>query len=67
MGIDKKRARKNQYRISEKNLWIMAIFGGAIGMTIGMQLFRHKTKHIAFKLGFPFLALVEIGLLIYFL
>jgi len=59
MGEDKKRAKKHEYRISERTLWIVAIFGGAIGTTAGMQLYRHKTKHTAFKLGFPILAILE--------
>jgi uncharacterized membrane protein YsdA (DUF1294 family) len=64
MGEDKKRAKKHQYRISERTLWLVALFGGAIGTTAGMQIFRHKTKHLAFQIGFPFLAGVELILLI---
>ncbi len=60
MGNDKKRAKNHQYRIPEKTLWLVALFGGAVGTTIGMKLFRHKTKHISFKLGFPLLAILEI-------
>ena len=60
MKIDKNRAKNNQYRISEKTLWILALVGGAIGGTLGMQLFRHKTKHIAFTVGFPLLAIVDV-------
>ena len=59
MGEDKKRAKNHQYRISERTLWLVAIFGGAIGTTAGMQAFRHKTKHTPFKLGFPILAILE--------
>ena len=67
MGADKKRAQKHQYRISERSLWMVAIFGGAVGTTAGMQLYRHKTKHTSFKIGFPFLAGIELVLLIKFL
>ncbi|MDP4164467.1 MAG: DUF1294 domain-containing protein [Bacillota bacterium] len=66
MGEDKKRARKHQYRIQERTLWLVAIFGGAVGSTIGMQVFRHKTKHTSFKIGFPLLAAVEFVLFVYF-
>ncbi|WP_411833736.1 DUF1294 domain-containing protein [Neobacillus niacini] len=66
MKVDKERAKKHQYRISEKTLWLIALFGGAVGTTLGMQLFRHKTKHLSFKVGFPFLAAAEIILLGYF-
>jgi uncharacterized membrane protein YsdA (DUF1294 family) len=67
MRIDKTRAKRHQYRISEKTLWLVAIFGGAIGTTVGMKLFRHKTKHASFKFGFPLLAITQIILLYWFL
>ncbi|MGD7044188.1 DUF1294 domain-containing protein [Jeotgalibacillus proteolyticus] len=57
MGADKKRARKNQYRISENTLWAITILGGAPGTYAGMKKFRHKTKHNAFKYGLPFFAI----------
>lgn len=66
MMTDKERAKKHQYRISEKTLWLIALFGGAVGTTAGMQIFRHKTKHLSFKIGFPLLAVAEIILLGYF-
>ena len=59
MGIDKRKARMGAYRISERHLWTAAFLGGAFGSTIGMYLFRHKTKHIAFKAGLPALAIVQ--------
>jgi uncharacterized membrane protein YsdA (DUF1294 family) len=64
MREDKNRAIHHQYRISEKTLWITAFFGGAVGTTAGMQWFRHKTKHLSFKMGFPVLAVIEIILFI---
>lgn len=66
MKVDKKRAIKHQYRIQEKTLWLVAIFGGAVGTTAGMQMFRHKTKHLSFKLGFPVLAVIEFVIFVYF-
>ncbi len=65
MGIDKKRAKNNHYRISERTLWTIAFLGGAIGATAGMNHFRHKTKHAQFKYGLPVLAILEIGIFIY--
>lgn len=65
MRADKNRAIHHQYRIRERTLWLIALFGGAVGTTIGMQVFRHKTKHLSFKIGFPFLAMIEMILLIY--
>lgn len=60
MYVDKSRAKKHDFRISEKTLWIFAIIGGACGGFIGMYVFRHKTKHITFKIGFPLLSIVQI-------
>nr|WP_248736406.1 DUF1294 domain-containing protein [Neobacillus rhizosphaerae] len=63
MGEDKNRAKNHKYRIRERTLWLVALFGGAVGTTAGMQLFRHKTKHVSFKIGFPVLAILELILL----
>ena len=60
MGVDKQRARKNRYRISESTLWTIAFFGGALGATAGMKHYRHKTKHVQFKYGLPILAVIEV-------
>ncbi|MCU9614163.1 DUF1294 domain-containing protein [Caldibacillus lycopersici] len=65
MGIDKKRARKHQWRIKESTLWLFAFIGGGVGTTIGMYLFHHKTKHTSFKLGFPFLAIIQVVIVYY--
>ncbi|WP_062355242.1 DUF1294 domain-containing protein [Bacillus kwashiorkori] len=66
MGIDKNRAIKGNWRISEKTIWLIAIFGGAIGAFIGMNVFHHKTKHIHFKLGLPALSFIQIVACIWF-
>lgn len=66
MLIDKKRAQQHQYRIPEKTLWFVALIGGSIGTTLGMEAFRHKTKHLAFKWGFPVVAILQIFLYVYF-
>lgn len=66
MGIDKGRAVKNKWRISEKTLFIMVLLGGGIGGTAGMYAFHHKTKHWYFVLGFPFIAVLEYAAMLYF-
>lgn len=65
MGADKKRAKKNVYRISESTLWNVAFLGGAIGAAAGMKHYRHKTKHAQFKYGLPVLAIIEAGIFVY--
>lgn len=49
-AIDKMKANNNaKNRISEKTLWLLALFGGSIGALLAMKLFRHKTKKIEFQ------------------
>lgn len=65
MYIDKKQARKRGRRIPEKNLWTAAIFGGGIGAYLGMMMFRHKTRHTNFRVGFLMLAVIDAALLVW--
>jgi uncharacterized membrane protein YsdA (DUF1294 family) len=60
-GIDKLKAKKNYYRISEKNLILMCFLGGGIGGLLGMYLFRHKIR----KWYFNLLALISLILYIF--
>lgn len=60
MGIDKNRARRGAWRISEASLFLTAIVGGSIGCIAGMEVFRHKTKHWYFKYGMPAILVVQI-------
>lgn len=43
-GVDKHRAVRHQYRISENALLILSLIGGGIGGWIGMKVFHHKTR-----------------------
>ncbi len=63
MGIDKRKARRGRWRIRESTLFLCALPGGALGATLGMLLFRHKTKHWYFRWGFPLLLAAQIALL----
>ncbi len=64
MMIDKKRAIKHRYRISERALLLTAFVGGSYGAFIGMHLFRHKTRRKAFSLGIPAMMLFHTALLV---
>ena len=68
MGVDKRKAKQHKHRISEKTLWILALIGGSIGSYLGMIFFRHKTKHLNFRIGFTLLAVGQLILIfwIYF-
>lgn len=64
MGVDKKRAIRGAWRISEASLFLTAILGGSLGCILGMQHFRHKTKHWYFKYGMSMILVVQILLFI---
>ncbi len=54
-GLDKGRAKKGKWRISERNLLILTAAGGSAGALAGMLMFRHKTKKAKFVIGVPVL------------
>lgn len=65
MWIDKRKAEKGKWRISETTLLLLGVLGGSIGGMIGMYTFRHKTKKKRFTIGMPAILIIEI--LIYFI
>ena len=64
MLLDKKKARRDAWRIPEKNLIGVALLGGSIGVLAGMYLFRHKTKHPRFSIGLPVLLILQFSLVL---
>lgn len=66
MWIDKEKAKKGKWRISETALFILAILGGSVGGMIGMHTFRHKTNKKRFTLGFPIILILEVAIFIYY-
>ena len=60
MGIDKRRAIRRAWRISEVSLFMAALLGGALGCTLGMHFFHHKTKHWYFRFGMPAILIVQV-------
>lgn len=63
MGYDKRCAQKDKWRVPEKRLFLAAGCFGALGGVLGMQVFRHKTKHTSFRILFPLMLAVQIALL----
>jgi uncharacterized membrane protein YsdA (DUF1294 family) len=60
MLIDKRKAQKNLWRIPERTLMSVAVSGGSIGVLLGMQIFRHKTKKLRFTIGVPVILAMQI-------
>ena len=65
MAYDKHCARAGKRRIPEKSLFLAAGCFGALGGVLGMQVFRHKTKHWYFKVFFPLMLIAQTALLIW--
>lgn len=66
MLADKRKARRGAWRIPEATLIGTAALGGSIGVLAGMYLVRHKTRHLKFTLGVPFILIVQLVLLFRF-
>ena len=66
-GLDKWKAKRGAWRIPEATLLLVAFLGGSAGALLGMELFRHKTKHWRFKILVPLFLILHIALGIYVL
>ena len=66
-GIDKYKAKKGRWRISEATLLLMAVIGGSIGAWVGMRIWHHKTMHKKFKYGIPLIIIFQVALALYLL
>ena len=66
-GIDKLKAKKSKWRVSENTLIGMAIIGGSIGAWLGMKIWHHKTLHKKFKYGVPLILVAQTALCCYLL
>ena len=65
MLSDKLKAKRGAWRIPEATLMGVALLGGSIGALLGMKLFRHKTRHLKFTLGIPFILFCQIMLVVW--
>lgn len=64
-GIDKGKAKKSKWRISEYTLLGMAVIGGSAGAWLGMKTWHHKTLHKKFRYGVPLILIAQIVLLLF--
>jgi uncharacterized membrane protein YsdA (DUF1294 family) len=63
MGIDKRRARRGAWRLSERALFMTTACFGGLGGVLGMKVFHHKTQHWYFRVFFPVLLVLQIAIL----
>lgn len=59
-ALDKRRARRGEWRIPEKTLLTLALCCGWPGALLAMKLVRHKTKTRTFTLGVPAIAVLHV-------
>ena len=64
-GIDKLKAKRSKWRISEAALLWMAVIGGSIGAWLGIKIWHHKTMHKKFKYGVPAIIILQIAAIVY--
>ena len=68
MYFDKKAAKQGNRRVPEKTLWLFTLFGGSLGVFLGMKapLF-HKAAKPIFKIGVPIVIISQLIVTIYIL
>ena len=64
MAMDKRRALLHRWRIPERELFLLAVFGGSTGALLGMWLLWHKVRKKLFAVGLPVLLLVHLLLVL---
>lgn len=64
---DKIKALRNKWRISELSLFLLAIFGGSVGLLLGLLLCNHKTRKKKFMIGIPVIIIIQVVLSALFL
>ncbi len=58
--VDKHKARKQRWRISEATLLWVAFLGGSVGAYVAMAAFHHKTLHKRFTICVPLFLLLHV-------
>lgn len=63
MGIDKLRAERDAWRISEKTLLLSAFLMGGVGSLVGSYVFRHKTQKLKFRILLPLALILNLAVI----
>jgi len=66
-GIDKYKAKRSKWRVSEATLLWLCVLGGSIGGLMGMKVWRHKTQHNKFRFGVPLILVSQIAIVLWLL
>ncbi|MDI9447668.1 MAG: DUF1294 domain-containing protein [Pelotomaculaceae bacterium] len=57
------KAGKYKHRVAESRIFLIALAGGALGVFIGMELFKHKTKKLKFTIFIPAIIILQLVVL----
>lgn len=63
-AIDKYKAKKGAFRISEATLFVLAALGGSLSEYLTMKSIRHKTLHKRFMIGLPLIMIFQLVVII---
>ena len=66
-GVDKYKAQKAKWRVRESALLLLAAIGGSAEAWLGMEIWRHKTRHPKFRYGVPAILLIQLAGVLCFL
>lgn len=59
-GADKRRARRDKWRIPERTLLLCTWLMGGVGAFAAMRVFHHKTRHTRFVVSAPVAAVLQL-------
>jgi uncharacterized membrane protein YsdA (DUF1294 family) len=65
--LDKRRAEKGKWRISEKELLLWAAIGGSPAAFFAMRRFRHKTRKTSFRVWFWLIVVAQLAAIVFLL
>jgi uncharacterized membrane protein YsdA (DUF1294 family) len=64
-ALDKFKAKRNAWRIKERSLHLLSLFGGWPGAAIAQQLIRHKSAKKKFRIIFWLTVVVNVSILLW--
>ncbi len=63
--IDKIKAKRHAWRVSELTLLALAAIGGSVGAMVAIFVVRHKSRHLKFRYGVPLILLLQVALAVW--